>query len=130
MSLHRSLTTAMAVVLLASPLAAQGATQDTVAVTRVANAAPVVTSSATDSSALRLPMSAPAWTNVDVGARTKTSAVPVRGILEPESSQSAVMMIVGGVAIFAGAIVSGKAGTAMMVGGAVVGLIGLWRYAR
>jgi len=130
MSFHRSLTAAIAVVLLASPLGAEGAAQDTLAVTLVPNAATVVTCSGPDSSALRLPMSGPAWTNVDVGARATTRAVAVHGILEPESSQSAAMMIVGGVAIFAGAIVSGKAGTAMMVGGAVVGLIGLWRYAR
>lgn len=130
MSFLPSLITAMSAVLLASPLAAQGAAQDTLAVTLVAAAAPVVAYSTPDSSALRLPTSAPAWTKVDVGARAKASAVAVRGILEPESSQSAAMMIVGGVAIFAGAIVSGKAGTAMMVGGAVVGLIGLWRYAK
>ncbi len=127
---HRSLATAIAVLLLASPLAAQGVSPDTLAVRVTPTATPVVTPSAPEASALQLPMSAPAWTNVNAGVQTKASAVSVRGILEPESSQSAAMMIVGGAGLLVGAIVSGKAGTVMMVGGGVLGLIGLWRYAR
>jgi hypothetical protein len=39
-------------------------------------------------------------------------------------------MIVGGAGIVAGAIVGGHAGTAMMVGGSLVGLVGLWHYLK
>lgn len=130
MSRHHSLTTAMAVLLLASPLAAQGVSHDTLAVSVTPTATPVAAQSAPDSLAFMSPMSAPAWTNVGVGLHTKASAVPVRGILQPESSQSAAMMIVGGAGLLVGAIVGGKPGTVLMVGGGVLGLIGLWRYAR
>jgi hypothetical protein len=39
-------------------------------------------------------------------------------------------MVVGGAAFLAGAIISGTAGTVLMVGGAVVGLYGLWNYLK
>jgi hypothetical protein len=38
------------------------------------------------------------------------------------------MMIVGGAAIIGGAIVGGKAGTVLIIGGSAVGLVGLWRH--
>lgn len=40
------------------------------------------------------------------------------------------MMIVGGAALIVGAVIGGDAGTIVMVGGAVVGLVGLWNYLR
>jgi hypothetical protein len=42
--------------------------------------------------------------------------------------QSKALMIVGGAALVTGAIVGGKPGTIIMVGGAVVGLVGLYQY--
>ena len=42
--------------------------------------------------------------------------------------QSRALMIVGGAALVTGAIVGGKPGTIIMVGGAVVGLYGLYQY--
>jgi hypothetical protein len=42
--------------------------------------------------------------------------------------QSKALMIVGGAALVAGAIVGGKPGTIIMVGGAIVGLVGLYQY--
>ena len=42
--------------------------------------------------------------------------------------QSEAMMIVGGAAILVGAIVGGNAGDVFMIGGAVVGLYGLYKY--
>jgi hypothetical protein len=44
------------------------------------------------------------------------------------SSNSAALMIVGGAAFLAGAIIGGDAGTIIMVGGAGVGLYGLYLY--
>lgn len=43
-------------------------------------------------------------------------------------TQSRAMMIVGGAALITGAIIGGDPGTIVMVGGAVVGLIGLYDY--
>ncbi len=40
------------------------------------------------------------------------------------------LMIVGGAALVVGAIIGGDAGTIIMVGGAVTGLVGLWNFLR
>lgn len=64
-----------------------------------------------------------------VGVR---AVVPATPSLAPRSNaglgQSQAMMIVGGAAILVGAIIGGDAGTIFMVGGAVVGLYGLYKY--
>lgn len=55
-----------------------------------------------------------------------TAPAPSRGgsgIGQPEA-----MMIVGGAAILVGAVIGGDAGDIFMVGGAVVGLVGLYKY--
>ena len=54
-----------------------------------------------------------------------TSAAP-RG--NAGLGQSEAMMIVGGAAIIVGAIVGGNAGDVFMIGGAIVGLYGLYKY--
>jgi hypothetical protein len=46
----------------------------------------------------------------------------------PGLSQPQALMIVGGAAILVGAIVGDTAGDVFMVGGAVVGLYGLYKY--
>ena len=50
--------------------------------------------------------------------------------LETPSRESAALMIVGGAALLAGLVIGGGAGTAIAVGGALVGLYGLWMYVR
>lgn len=45
-------------------------------------------------------------------------------------SENVALMIVGGAALVVGSIVDGDAGTIIMIGGGVAGLIGLWRYLR
>lgn len=57
-------------------------------------------------------------------ARREFSAPPTRAGL----GQAKALMIVGGAAILVGAIVDGDAGGIIMVGGAVIGLIGLYEY--
>lgn len=42
--------------------------------------------------------------------------------------QARALMIVGGGALLAGAIIGGDAGAIIMVGGAVIGLVGLYEY--
>jgi hypothetical protein len=41
---------------------------------------------------------------------------------------STALMLIGGAAMVAGALVDGDAGTIIMVGGGAVALVGLWRY--
>ena len=50
--------------------------------------------------------------------------------LETPSRESAALMIVGGAALLAGLLIGGGAGTALALGGALVGLYGLWMYVR
>jgi uncharacterized membrane protein YiaA len=45
-----------------------------------------------------------------------------------QGSRNPAMMIVGGAALVVGAVIGGQAGTIVMVGGAVIGLVGLWNY--
>lgn len=45
-------------------------------------------------------------------------------------NQNVALMIVGGGAMIAGAIIGGDAGTIFLVGGAIVGLWGLYQYLR
>jgi hypothetical protein len=49
---------------------------------------------------------------------------------QARESENVAFMIVGGAALVVGSIIDGDAGTLMMVGGGVVGLIGLFRYLR
>lgn len=90
-------------------------------------------------------------TNVVMQSTTPTTASDTRapsrtglraGVHRPESSalvvnaaatnahlgQSRALMIVGGAALIAGAIIGGDPGTIIMVGGAVIGLYGLYQY--
>ena len=46
----------------------------------------------------------------------------------PARSQAATLMIVGAAALVVGALVGGTGGDLLMLGGAVVGLVGLYRY--
>jgi hypothetical protein len=55
-----------------------------------------------------------------------TTATPPRG--SAGLGQSEALMIVGGAAFLAGAIVGGDAGDVFMIGGAIVGLYGLYKY--
>jgi hypothetical protein len=44
------------------------------------------------------------------------------------TSEDVALMIVGGAALVIGSVIDGDAGTLMMVGGGVMGLLGLYRY--
>jgi predicted phage tail protein len=46
------------------------------------------------------------------------------------AGQSVAMMVVGAAAIVTGAIIGGNGGTAIAVGGGVIGLVGLYRYMK
>ena len=73
-----------------------------------------------------------------VGPTTATLTVGVRNVVPatapapPRGSaglgQNEALMIVGGAAILVGAVVGGDAGDIFMIGGAIVGLYGLYKY--
>jgi hypothetical protein len=58
-------------------------------------------------------------------AAPATTATPPR---RAGYGQPVALMVVGGAAVLAGLIIGGGAGTAIAVGGAVVGLVGLYQY--
>ena len=54
------------------------------------------------------------------------AALPV-----PErTSRNVALMVVGGAGIVVGAVVGGKSGGVIMTAGAVIGLVGLWKYLK
>lgn len=55
------------------------------------------------------------------------TAAPVSG---PRAGRPVALMVVGGTALILGAIIGGAGGTAVAVGGAVVGLVGLYQFIR
>ena len=115
---------AITVVLLAGSTTAQG--QDVVRA-----AAPVATAdsvSVAPSAAALTPPAGPTMDAAAVGVRhapdASTAATAPRG----GYGQSVALMVVGGAALLAGLIIGGGAGTAIAIGGAVAGLIGLYQY--
>jgi hypothetical protein len=124
----RPVATAIAVMVFGTPLLAQSPTtvRDSTALSRlpvsITALAPVIvldvrpavldrrTAQATTTPAARLPAT---WSDGD-GSHATAGA----------------MMIVGGAALFVGTVVSGKPGTRIMIGGGLLGLVGLWRYAK
>ena len=65
-----------------------------------------------------------------VGAHrlTSTSSNTVATPQHAGLGQPMAMMVVGLAGLVAGAVIGGDPGTIIMIGGAVVGLIGLWQY--
>jgi hypothetical protein len=62
--------------------------------------------------------------------RTAAELTTTASTMQPQEGSTVAMMVVGAVAVVAGLVIEGDAGTAIAVGGAVIGLIGLWRYVR
>jgi len=131
MSRFHSFTTAIAVFLLATPLAAQSATpmQDTTAVSALPAPSTVAPSTVVIERAPSA-LATPSWMNATIApAKTAPNSV-ARAFDSGSSRESGALMIVGGAGLLVGAIVGGTAGTVIMVGGSVVGLIGLWNYVK
>ena len=61
-----------------------------------------------------------------VAAEPTFTAPPFPGATR--QSQDVALMIVGGTALIIGSVIGDDAGTLMMVGGGVLGLLGLYRY--
>ena len=130
MSRHWSITTAIAVSLIAAPLTAQRASRDTIDLNAVpiATAAPAVVTSVIGD---RASLFAPTRPNTPIDAQRRAADVaPARSIMPHDVSRDPAMMIVGGAAILVGAVVGGKGGATIAVGGGVLGLVGLWNYLK
>lgn len=51
-----------------------------------------------------------------------------QGIFSPGQGRDVALMVVGGAAMIAGAIIGGTAGTIFLIGGAAIALYGLYNY--
>jgi hypothetical protein len=65
---------------------------------------------------------------VQTARPASTRGIDGAALAATSRTQSRAMMIVGGAALITGAIIGGDPGTIVMVGGAVIGLIGLYDY--
>jgi hypothetical protein len=65
-----------------------------------------------------------------VAAAEERSASAVSAAAAPRWGESVALMAVGGAALVAGLIIGGDAGTVVALGGAVIGLIGLYQYLK
>lgn len=90
-----------------------------------------------------LPLSSPAGQQAAAGPRVDVervgiapAAVAARSeaasatAAAPRLGESVALMAVGGAALVAGLIIGGDAGTVVALGGAVIGLIGLYQYLK
>lgn len=114
----RSMLTFGAAPCLAVPLSAQ-------------QVAPVATEAVPAAAMTTVPAAGPTLAGETVGVRavTATDAAPLV-LQDSRASRNVTWMIVGGAALVVGSLVGGDAGTIIMVTGAVVGLVGLFRYLR
>jgi hypothetical protein len=55
-------------------------------------------------------------------------AAPSAALLRQRASHDVALMIVGGAGLIVGSVIGGDAGTLIMVGSGVIGLVGLYRY--
>jgi hypothetical protein len=136
MSSTRIFSAAFAAVLLASPLVAQNG--PSASLTGIATSAPMlsapiapVSTPTAVSSPVAAPSLASAQAAAPVGVHVIALAPPMTPAPTPRSTgNSPAMMIVGGVMLLTGAVIGGESGTIVMLGGAALGLIGLWQYLR
>ncbi len=71
-------------------------------------------------------------TAFDWGTATELSTAAATAPVPPAMGrrQSVALMVVGGAGLVVGSLINGDTGTIIMVGGAVVGLFGLFQYLR
>lgn len=62
---------------------------------------------------------------MDMRAKTPPPMLP-----PPRAGQSVALMVVGGAALITGVVIGGDGGTLLALGGAVVGLVGLYHYIK
>ena len=114
----------------AMPLAAQSSE-------RVSTDSTQVTANATqptiEREAVASPMAGASMTGLRAGVHTRETSRPDQPTMVAAGGprnlgQARAMMVVGVAALITGAVIGGQAGTFIMVGGAVIGLVGLYDY--
>ena len=138
MSRRQRLTTAIALLSLAAPLTsvlfAQNAVQDSAAqvvAAPVAQTAAPITLTAIPVERVTSPVIiTPAGvTQQRIAPASRTSTTePYALRASSQGGHNPAMMVVGGAAMIVGAVVGGTAGTIVMIGGGILGLVGLWNY--
>lgn len=109
---------------IASPMAAQMAATDAA----VAEMAPVVAPPIPDA-----PAAGPTMASATLGYNSATEAsteMTWNGEQRAKKNSGPVLAIVGGAALIGGLLIGGDAGTAIAVGGLVMGLIGLYLWLK
>jgi hypothetical protein len=133
----RYLVAPLAAALLAAPAVRAQQPSSGTAVSAVVDSATTVPSATTTDSAapaatVTTPATGPTRDAAVAGVhRASTASTTSTEAAAPRSrgfGQAQAMIIVGGVAVLAGLIIGGGAGYAIAVGGAVVGLFGLYQY--
>jgi hypothetical protein len=76
------------------------------------------------------PSSDAARAGISVKSELSTKASLPAVAPAPRMGQSVALMVVGGAALIAGVVVGGDGGTLLAIGGAVVGLVGLYQYIK
>ncbi|HUF65204.1 MAG TPA: hypothetical protein VMM17_04440 [Gemmatimonadaceae bacterium] len=88
---------------------------------------------AVEAPGLQPPSAGPRLDAVRVGiapVEVNAEAADPAAMAQARVGQSMALMIVGGAALVTGLVIGGDAGTILALGGAVVGLIGLYHYLR
>jgi len=89
--------------------------------------APVVAPAQARSTAMVRPDVAGIQTRADANAPLVVSSAASEGLHQGEG---VALMAVGGAGLIAGLLIGGNAGSAVAIGGVVVGLVGLYEYVR
>jgi hypothetical protein len=119
-----------------APGAAQSAASDAKPAIALASAVANADTAAAPSSEARVTPSGPVVDVASSGVRfaparidaASPDAAAATAAQRQRFTQSETLMIVGGVAFLAGAVIGGDAGTVIMIGGAAIGIYGLFLY--
>ena len=93
-----------------------------------ASLAPSPTTPAAAATPVAEPAAGPTLAAASVAVRHAESPVTTAPARRGGYGQPVALMVVGGAALLTGLIIGDSAGTAIAVGGAVVGLVGLYQY--
>ena len=133
------ITVVLAALCIAAPLAAQGTPRNEPPADSARVVAPASVEVSESPAAVATPVAAvapamslaPTRANAVAGLQLRTEGLAPAPVPEPgRNSGNTALMIVGGVALIVGAVIGGDAGTIIMIGGAGVGLYGLWQYLK
>jgi hypothetical protein len=125
----------IAVFLLAAPLVsalrAQATASDSLERVNVTAPAPTVVTQSSLLAPANTERQAPSARVIAAGVTQRvaaTASAPTVFARATQESRNPAMMVVGGAAMIVGAVVGGKAGSIVMIGGGILGLVGLWNY--